>query len=155
MTNPTIITTKSGLTATLYLADCLDVLPTLGRVDAVITDPPYGMRLAAMSGAGRSKCAVALDAYDVVGDDSDFDPTPYLQFPKVVLFGANHYAERLPCARKWLIWDKREGGTPDDQADCGTCEKRQQGQSCQAELCIFTGLDPFGVRIHSCKIPEV
>jgi DNA modification methylase len=29
--------------ATLYLADCMDVLPTLGKVDAVITDPPYGM----------------------------------------------------------------------------------------------------------------
>jgi DNA modification methylase len=27
--------------ATLYLGDCLDVLPTLGKVDAVITDPPY------------------------------------------------------------------------------------------------------------------
>jgi DNA modification methylase len=41
MTAPEIITTKSGLTATLYLADCLTVLPTLGKVDAVITDPPY------------------------------------------------------------------------------------------------------------------
>jgi site-specific DNA-methyltransferase (adenine-specific) len=29
--------------ATLYLADCMDVLPTLERVDAVITDPPYGI----------------------------------------------------------------------------------------------------------------
>jgi DNA modification methylase len=27
--------------ATLYLADCLDVLPTLDPVDAIITDPPY------------------------------------------------------------------------------------------------------------------
>lgn len=27
--------------ATLYLADCMEVLPTLGKVDAVITDPPY------------------------------------------------------------------------------------------------------------------
>jgi site-specific DNA-methyltransferase (adenine-specific) len=27
--------------ATLYLGDCLEVLPTLGRVDAVVTDPPY------------------------------------------------------------------------------------------------------------------
>jgi len=27
--------------ATLYLGDCLDVLPTLGKVDAVVTDPPY------------------------------------------------------------------------------------------------------------------
>ena len=29
--------------ATLYLGDCLEILPTLGRVDAVITDPPYGI----------------------------------------------------------------------------------------------------------------
>ena len=27
--------------ATLYLGDCMDILPTLGKVDAVITDPPY------------------------------------------------------------------------------------------------------------------
>ena len=31
--------------ATLYLGDCLDILPTLGKVDAVVTDPPYGVNL--------------------------------------------------------------------------------------------------------------
>ena len=29
--------------ATLYLGDCLEILPTLGQVDAVVTDPPYGI----------------------------------------------------------------------------------------------------------------
>jgi site-specific DNA-methyltransferase (adenine-specific) len=29
--------------ATLYLGDCLTILPTLGKVDSVITDPPYGV----------------------------------------------------------------------------------------------------------------
>ena len=29
--------------AVLYLGDCLDILPTLPKVDAVITDPPYGI----------------------------------------------------------------------------------------------------------------
>ncbi len=29
--------------ATLYRADCLEVLPTLPKVDAVITDPPYNV----------------------------------------------------------------------------------------------------------------
>lgn len=29
--------------ATLYLGDCLEVLPTLSGVDAVVTDPPYGI----------------------------------------------------------------------------------------------------------------
>lgn len=31
--------------ATLYCGDCMDILPTLGKVDAVISDPPYGMNL--------------------------------------------------------------------------------------------------------------
>lgn len=29
---------------TLYLGDCLEIMPTLGKVDAVVTDPPYGMQ---------------------------------------------------------------------------------------------------------------
>lgn len=29
--------------ATLYLGDCLEILPTLDKVDAVVTDPPYGV----------------------------------------------------------------------------------------------------------------
>jgi site-specific DNA-methyltransferase (adenine-specific) len=29
--------------ATLYCGDCRDILPTLGTVDAVVTDPPYGL----------------------------------------------------------------------------------------------------------------
>ena len=28
--------------ATLYLGDCIEILPELGKVDAVVTDPPYG-----------------------------------------------------------------------------------------------------------------
>jgi len=28
---------------TLYLGDCLEVMPTLGKVDAVVTDPPWNM----------------------------------------------------------------------------------------------------------------
>ena len=31
--------------ATLYLGDCLEIMPTLPKVDAVITDPPYGVGL--------------------------------------------------------------------------------------------------------------
>ena len=39
----TIIEHPSGITATLYCGDCREILPTLGKVDAVVTDPPYGM----------------------------------------------------------------------------------------------------------------
>jgi len=36
---------------TLYLGDCREVLPTLGKVDAVVTDPPYSVSLAGASGS--------------------------------------------------------------------------------------------------------
>ena len=31
--------------ATLYCGDCLDILPSLGKVDAVVTDQPYGVNI--------------------------------------------------------------------------------------------------------------
>lgn len=36
--------------ATLYLGDCRDILPTLGKVDAVVTDPPYAIPTIVASG---------------------------------------------------------------------------------------------------------
>lgn len=42
-TNTAAIETVTIGPATLYRADCFDVLPTLARVGAVVTDPPYGI----------------------------------------------------------------------------------------------------------------
>lgn len=48
--------------ATLYLGDCMDILPTLDKVDAVITDPPYGESTHANAksnrGSGSGKKAI-------------------------------------------------------------------------------------------------
>jgi DNA modification methylase len=38
--------------ATLYMGDCLEILPTLPKVDAVITDLPYGVDLGSTKGSG-------------------------------------------------------------------------------------------------------
>jgi len=98
--------------ATLYLGDCLEILPTLGKVDAVVTDPPYGMNWNTdsrrFSGGktpetrGRGK-----DWPAVQGDDKPFDPLPWLDYEIVILFGANHYAQRLPVGTT-LVWIKRD-----------------------------------------------
>ena len=52
--------------ATLYLGDCRDVLPTLGKVDAVVTDPPYAANTHAMAktnkGAGHGRKLVTFEA---------------------------------------------------------------------------------------------
>lgn len=53
------------------------------------------------------------------GDDKSFDPAPWLEFPKLVLWGANHYASRLPDSSAWICWDKRAAsGHTNDFADC-------------------------------------
>jgi len=44
--------------ATLYLGDCLEILPTLGKVDAVVTDPPYGLGIEYNS-FNDTQCAVS------------------------------------------------------------------------------------------------
>ena len=58
--------------ATLYLGDCLEILPTLPKVDAVITDPPYADRTHKMAktnkGAGHGKTLVTFAALS----DEDF-----------------------------------------------------------------------------------
>lgn len=40
---------------TLYLGDCRDILPTLGKVDAVVTDPPYEAIMHAAKGAAARR----------------------------------------------------------------------------------------------------
>ena len=84
--------------ATLYLGDCREVLPTLGRVDAVVTDPPYGI--------GWQPRVNHQDQPWV--DDVEFDPTPWLEVGQYHLFwGAQYFARLLPIAEGWLTWVKR------------------------------------------------
>lgn len=110
--------------AILYLGDCLEILPTLPKVDAVITDPPYGINYDPKRKRGGGKMFAGIPMMDqihdaIVGDDKPFDPSPFLNVGEVQIFwGANHYASRLPDSACWLVWDKRAGVSPDDFADC-------------------------------------
>lgn len=107
--------------ATLYLGDCKEVLPALPRAAVLAADPPYGMNLGAISGGVKDRFRRSRGFntnYTVTGDDAPFQPGHLLDFEEIILWGGNHYASRLPDARKWLIWDKRAGGASDNQADC-------------------------------------
>lgn len=93
----------------MYCGDWRDVLPSLNTdlVDAIVSDPPYGMKWDADSprftGGKGSHHKVSPS---IVGDDQPFDPSPWLGFPKVVLWGSNHYAQRLPVGTT-LVWVKK------------------------------------------------
>ena len=51
---------------TLYLGDCMDVLPTLGKVDAVVTDPPYGMSFQSNHRSEKHKRIANDDGIDLL-----------------------------------------------------------------------------------------
>ncbi len=104
--------------ATMYLGDCREILPTLPKVDAVITDPPYGIGEAAGKNASRSKVAVSQDYGDDGWDDAPVEDELVKMVREAgkwaVIFGGNYYA--MPPARCWLVWDKENGAN--DFADC-------------------------------------
>jgi site-specific DNA-methyltransferase (adenine-specific) len=109
--------------AKLYLGDCLDILPGLPKVDAVITDPPYGIGYSHngndRSGIGKGRWATKFNDIAIHGDDEPFDPGHLLGFDAVILFGGNHFASKLPDSKSWLVWDKRATSKhTNDFSDC-------------------------------------
>ena len=96
--------------------------PALGlkpqHVALLWADPPYGVNEeTARLSKGRSNATASRDWALVAGDAEPFNPLPLLSFPRVVLWGANHYAQHLPASSSWWWWDKRAGTTSDDNAD--------------------------------------
>jgi len=102
---------------TLYLGDCLEIMPTLGKVDTVVTDPPYGIGLntdnSRFSGghvaqiAKRGNGPGTAGGEPLYGDDKPFDPSFLLPLANEhIIWGWNHFANHLP-AGALLIWIKR------------------------------------------------
>lgn len=87
---------------TIYHGDCR-TLPRPDAVALVLTDPPYGMDYKPLRGSNGSKM---WGDTKVEGDAVAFDPQWLLEFPRLVLFGANFYAHLLPPSGGWLVWDK-------------------------------------------------
>ena len=84
----------------LYLGDCREILPSLPKVDLVLTDPPYGI-------------GIAANPVRQMHEKLDWDAAP----PSVgtindciahgevaIVWGGNYFG--LPAAQCFLIWDK-------------------------------------------------
>lgn len=107
--------------ATLYLGDCMEILPTLGKVDAVITDPPYGINENSKKVASRGKLAAPKD-YGHFDWDKEPPPAALIEALRDIskwqaFFGGNYFT--LPPTSCWLVWDKLNGDN--DFADCELC----------------------------------
>lgn len=94
---------------TLYQGDCLEVMPTLGAVDAVVTDPPYGNKHCGDStrfSGGNVRRGNKSNHGPIIGNGEPFDPTPFLVGSAQIFWGANYFPDRLQ-AGSLLVWSKR------------------------------------------------
>lgn len=95
----------------LILADCRDVLPTLGKVDAVVTDPPYGIGATWKGGSGsgwgkaRAEATLRNEWDDAAPDAALFDLLRSMSREQVI-WGGNYFP--LPPSRCWFVWNKPE-----------------------------------------------
>ena len=103
----------------LILGDCLEIMPHLERVDAVVTDPPYGIGEGNAKGQTREKLAAPRQYAGADGWDASPASAEHMALMRgmsthQIIFGGNFF-DGLGPTSCWLIWDKQNTG---DFADC-------------------------------------
>jgi len=93
----------------LYHGDCRKILSALSveKVDAVITDPPYGININKSQRLSISR-GFGEDDWDTEKIDNDFLLNIISFAPVSVIWGGNYY--ELPSTRCVLVWDKKNDG---------------------------------------------
>lgn len=132
---------------TLYLGDCLDILPTLGKVDAICTDPPYGIGIDGQTQRLKGKKS-DRKGYDFLGWDKERPEEAIKLLAGIdchkIIWGGNYFADLLPAGDKWLVWDK---GQRIQQSDCELAYTNMEGA-----LRVFT-LNRMAIQIDGAVHP--
>ena len=89
---------------TIYHGDCRELLPYVAKVDAVVTDPPYGMSMNP-NGKRFTKGGAVWDR--MAGDNAEFDPSQIVGISdSCAIWGMNHFPRTLEPGGA-LVWVKR------------------------------------------------
>lgn len=95
----------------LLLGDCREILLTLGKVDAVVTDPPYGLGDKWKGGGGSKRSSWRFDPSEARSWDVEAPAwvASLSDIQEAIIWGGNYFA--LPPQRGWFAWDKKQRGT--------------------------------------------
>lgn len=138
---------------TLYRADCLEILPTLPKVDAVVTDPPYGIDYE-NAGGFNEQCGWVK--HEKLGWDKERPRQEHFNSilacsHQQVIWGGNYFTDFLPPSMQWLVWDK--GQRDFTLADC---EFAWSSQKRGARICdLPRGIANKEPRMHPTQKPTL
>ena len=132
----------------LYHGDCLEIMPRLIndglRVDAIVTDPPYGIRIT------RSQRIAISRGFSGSWDDqpaSDEAIETILGFRvPTVIWGGNYF--KLPPSRCWLVWDKENSGR-----DFADVELAWTSMDAVARKFVYRPMNMDGGKVHPTQKP--
>jgi DNA modification methylase len=101
----------------MYLGDCMDILPTLPGVDAVVTDPPYGINHARDRNSQKDGWVdYPANGWDRERPSRDVFDVMRAKSKDQIIWGGNYFTDYLPPTMRWLVWDK--GQRNFSLADC-------------------------------------
>ena len=131
--------------ATLYLGDCMDILPTLDKVDAVITDPPFGVgNFIQQTGNLRGEKV----HWNESGPSDEFFALLKEKSIYRVIWGANYFN----CfeGHGALIWDKKQS-----MPDFSKCDIASTSWGVKVEIIQipWAGFAAKKFSIHPCERP--
>lgn len=135
--------------ATLYLADCFAVLPTLEKSGAMVTDPPYGIARVWTGGSRHGWGNAVLQAelrneWDERPLDEAAVSALLSAAEEHIIWGGNYFP--LPPSRCWLVWNKPERGFTLAEAELAWTNK-------DAVVRVFDGARSEPNRKHPTQKP--
>ena len=139
---------------TLYLGDCREILPTLGKVDAVITDPPFGVGNFVQTtgnlrgrGVGNGK---PVDWNESPPSTDIFETIRAISKHRII-WGANFF-NCFEDRGGAIVWVKRQSMPNFSKADIASCTHFQKTEIVEIPWTNFT-VSHKAETDHPCERP--
>ena len=98
------------MTSEVHNIDCLEYMRTLpdNYFQLAIADPPYGIDINSSGRLIKEKGREYKD-WDMSAPDKEWFDELQRVSEHFILWGANHYIDRIPiCSKAWIVWDKNQ-----------------------------------------------
>ena len=110
----------------LILGDCAKIMPSLDGVDAVLTDPPYGIGIdgqrESIKGKKSDRKGYAFKGWDNATPAKIIFDEIFRISSSQIIWGGNYFQDKVNhVGRGWLVWDKGQHGLTMSDGELAYC----------------------------------